>query len=83
VSLADDLRAQADAAEQQDRLADAYAAALAAYRENPNDDTRAAYKDAAEALATHRRDTRIATGRPGEAHTLAGDVFLSPDQPEG
>lgn len=83
MSLADDLRAQADAAEQQDRLADVYATALAAYRADPTEENRVAYRAAAENLAAHRQETRAAAGRSAGEHTLAGDVFLSPDQSEG
>lgn len=73
MSRADDLRAQADAIEAEERLAAEYEAAVEAYRADPTEAAKQAYKDAAQALRDARRTAR--SDRTGVG--VGGDAFLS------
>jgi hypothetical protein len=72
----DRLRAEADAADEHDRLASAYDTAVMAYRAEPgSEDRRAEYKAAAEALSAWRRESRA--GREGVS--IGGDATIDPE----
>lgn len=75
MSRADDLRALADAVEAEERLATEYEAALEAYRVDPSDDNRAAYKAAAQAVVDARQASRAE--REGSTDALATPPTLA------
>jgi len=68
----DQLRAQADAVDAEDMLAENKDAALEAYRANMNDETKAAYRNAVESLAALRQLARF--DRPARLTVIADSV---------
>jgi hypothetical protein len=81
-SRAEQLRAQADEAERLDAAAARLHTATEAYRADPSEANRRAYKDAAESVAAARTALRLAEGRiPGAGMSVGGDAVLT--TPEG
>ena len=78
MSRADDLRRQADLLERHDEIAAAHEAALQAYRDNPSEETKAAYRAAVDAL----QEWRAADRADRDGLTVAGDVVRT-DTVEG
>ena len=63
MSRADELRQQADLLERHDEIAARHERTLQAYRDNPNEETKAAYRAAVDELQEWRRIDR--EGRAG------------------
>lgn len=81
MSRADDLRAQADAIEAEERLAGEHEAALAAHRADVNDpDLKAAYAQAKQALVDARRATRAERDGLGVGGDAVDTTGLSDDE---